>query len=553
MTDLDVVLQHTRKPPYAHQVVGVKALLDNKIFALFDEMGAGKTKQTIDAAQGLMCAGQLDRVIVVAPASVRGVWYDPELGELAKHLWDGLSATVVEYHAKQRSWDHGKPNELSPTWIITNYDFIRPTTRLKKLLELANKKTLLVLDESSAVKNYRALQTKACWELRQKCGRIVLLNGTPIENNPGDIFSQARMLDPAILACPTWFHFRARYGVLGGFKGKQVIGWTHLDDLQARLKPYVLRRLKVDCLDLPPKLPSVTLTCTLSQETWAVYKDLRDQLVVWLNSDSVVTAPQAIVKIIRLAQVTSGFLTGVEYGEEPLDAWDLTEEERPAWLPDEVKGRANEPNPGRLVDLGDQPFPALGMPASPASSSARVSPATTWTLGAEKVNAVCDWLGEQLEVDPNLKVLAWCRFRPELGRLAAAFELRFPQLTVGKIWGGQKRAEREESVRLLDPRTAPPGPVVVLGTPSSGAKGLNLTGAHTVIYVSNDYRYGTRQQSEDRVHRPGQTYPVSYFDVVAEGPQGQKTIDHKILAALLSKQDLAVQTTSAWVQLLREE
>jgi SNF2 family DNA or RNA helicase len=123
---------------------------------------------------------------------------------------------------------------------------------------------------------------------------------------------------------------------------------------------------------------------------------------------------------------------------------------------------------------------------------------------------------------------------------------------VAPLWGSQKKQERADALRLLDPRTAPTGPVVVVGTPKTGSLGLNLTAAHTVIYMSNDYSLMTRKQSGDRVHRPGQRHVVSYFDVVATGPQGQKTIDHTILKALQTKQDLASWTTAAWLAELRE-
>jgi SNF2 family DNA or RNA helicase len=83
--------------------------------------------------------------------------------------------------------------------------------------------------------------------------------------------------------------------------------------------------------------------------------------------------------------------------------------------------------------------------------------------------------------------------------------------------------------------------------------GLNLTAAHTVMYLSNDYSLKTRLQSEDRVHRPGQTNVVSYYDVVATGPDGQKTIDHHIIKALREKNDIATWTTSAWLAALRED
>jgi SNF2 family DNA or RNA helicase len=130
--------------------------------------------------------------------------------------------------------------------------------------------------------------------------------------------------------------------------------------------------------------------------------------------------------------------------------------------------------------------------------------------------------------------------------------VKFDKVHRGKIYGKQKRDERARSVQLLDPRATPDAPVVVIGTPATGSMGLNLTAAHTVLYMSNDFSYKTRKQSEDRVHRPGQIHPVSYFDMIATGPNGQKTIDHTVIKALLNKQGLADMTTSAWLDILSD-
>ena len=509
-----------RLQPYKHQVVGIEKLLEHPYFLLADEMGAGKTKQVIDTICILALTGLINRVIVVCPAAVRNVWFDPELGELSKHMWINVSAWITEYHASTRKWtwfikDPAEQPKLKI--VITNYDFIRKADRLKPLMDLADSKTLLVLDESSAVKSYRAIQTAACFRLRQKCGRVILLNGTPIANNPGDIFAQALIMNPAILACKSYFHFRARYAFMGGWQNKQIIGWRGLDDLQKRMAPYVLRRLKEQCLDLPPKLDSVTLTATLTPATWKVYKEMRDEMVAWLNGSTLSMASQAIVKAIRLSQITSGFIGGLEEQDQFV-------EDAPDWIE------------GIKTDVKPEPF------KGPVQE-----------IGREKLNVFMDWFQEQLEADPNMKLLIWCRFRPEVERLF--FELfngKNLKVELGKIWGGQKRNEREDALRLLDPRTAPKGPAVVIGTPASGSMGLNLTAAHTVVYMSNDYSLKTRLQSEDRVHRPGQTFPVSYFDIIATGPTGQKTIDHTVVKALKNKHEIANFTTSAWLSALEE-
>lgn len=525
-------IERSRQKPYTHQITGVTAILNKPFFMLADEMGAGKTKQVIDAAQVLFVTGQIDRVVVLAPAAVRGVWFDPEFGELKKHLWENLPSKVTELHARVRMWRNYtliSARDLPLEWIISNYDFIRSVQRLEQFKPLCTPRTLLVLDESSAVKNYRAKQTKAVLTLRRRCGRVVLLNGTPISHSPGDLYSQGNIMDPRITGCSSIMHFRARYAVMGGhgrLAGKLIVGWHNLEDLQQRFAPYVLRRLKKDCLDLPPKLPPVTLTVALSSETWKIYKSMRDDLLAWLDANTAASAPQTITRVLRLAQITSGFVGGIEdYSQEVIDSVP------PSWLP------------------------FVEPPIAPENSPEQLGP--TRVVGNEKLTLFLEWFAEQMDLDANLKLLVWCRFRPELSRLQEGLE-KLAQywswpLSLGTLHGGQTRAERERSIQLLDPRTAPAGPVVVLGTPATGSMGINLSAAHMVIYVSNDYNLKTRLQSEDRVHRPGQVHPVSYFDVVATGPNGQKTIDHHVLSTLRERQDIAHMTTSAWIEVLRSD
>ena len=519
MTHVD--LSRARRAPYKHQVVGVSWLIEDGPLPgckfLADDMGAGKTKQVIDAAQWLFTQDEIDRVIVVAPAPVRSVWFDRETGELTKHLWVDLPAEVIEYHARKQKrtwlWTDGK-HKRRLQWIITNYEFIRQSGRLENLLNVAGGRTLLVLDESSSVKNHRAAQSKACLALRRRCDRVWILNGTPISQSPGDLYSQANILNPKILACKNYFHFRARYAVMGGFMQRAIVSWRDLEDLQSRMAPFVMRRLKSECLDLPPKLDPITLTATLTPETWKVYVDLRDQLVSWLDQQTAAVAPQAGVKAMRLAQVTSGFVGGVQ---------EIEEEESP-------------------IDSGLPP--TMTIKALPPRE-----------IGREKLDVILNWVSERLSADSQLKMLLWCRFRPEAERIVK--ELTQPNtytgLTVGALWGGQHRDDRTASLRLLDPDVAPEGPVVVVGTLGTGSVGLNLAASHEVVYCSNDYSLFKRLQSMDRVHRPGQRYPVSYFDVVAVGPAGQKTIDHAVVKALRAREELATWTTSAWVSALTEE
>lgn len=552
-------LERCRVKPYAHQVLGIKRLVERPYFALFDEMGAGKTLQVIVAALILHARGEIDNVLVVAPGSVRGVWFDQELGELRKHLWLGTHCEITEYHARNRSWTWQEDSRKPLRWTITNYEFIRATPRLKNLLPQVTNRTFLALDETSAVKNWKAQQTRACLTLRDRCGHVVLLSGTPIANSPMDMYAQGLLMHASILNCASFFHFRAKYAVMGGYLNKQVLSWQNLDDMQRRFAPHVYRRLKIDCLDLPKKLPAVVIEFPLTPELWRMYRAMRDDMVVWLSTNTVSVAAQAVVKGMRLAQLTSGFLGGVQ---------DAIEEDNPELqFEEELPPDPTRPSfiPTIINQIDDT---TIDQKTSPLNTKSLQSDAPVQFIGHEKTSAFIMWVEDRLREDPNLKLLAWCRFRPQLTMTLEAITLAFPHITIGAIWGGQSRdrykkidgenvrvveGDRERSIRLLDPRTMPKGPVIVVGTTATGSMGLTLTGAYTVIYLSNDFSLKTRLQSEDRVHRPGQEHVVSYTDLIATGPNGQRTIDHLIVKALRDKENIATWTASAWVQKLMEE
>lgn len=514
-----------------HAKIGVRALIANPYFGIYDEMGGMKTAQVIIAAQFLYLAGVINRVLVITPSTVRDVWYDKDLGELSLHLFErDVPARVSEYHTKIRQWDWGDWTGSTEQlrWIITNYEFIaRSKARMRQLKLYCGPKTLLVLDESSAVKNKQALQSKACLELRRVCGRIVELNGTPIADSPVDLMNQANLLNLSILECPYITHFRDRYCVMNPKTDfPQIVGWKNLADIQRRMAPYVLRRLKEHCLDLPAKLPPVVINVPLDDTEWKHYKAMRDDMVVWVSGNHASMAAQAITKAMRLAQLTSGFLGGIE------EVFEIPEDEMPNFMQSEE------------WFLEETPF---------VQTQERLKPVyrTAQEIGRSKLDAVLKFYHEHLEQDPAFKLLVWCRFRPELHRFIEEFASLFPHVRLAQISGGQKKVDRNLALRLLHPRTAiMDEPACLAGTYGTGSMGHNFTAAHVAVNMSYDYSLFKFKQSSDRLHRPGQTKAVSYYDMVATGPDGQKTIDHVILKARKNKDDIAAWTAQAWVDAL---
>jgi SNF2 family DNA or RNA helicase len=497
----DYLNENSIYKPYKHQVEGVFNLLKNPKLLLADEMGLGKTKQVIDAAQCLFMQGGIDRVLIICPGSIRSVWFDPELGEWAKHMWRDFPLQVAEYRNKIKIWKTTEDKDRLKV-VVTNFEFLRKDKKLEGLRGVVGPRTMLVVDESSYVTNHRAQQTRAVRSIRKFCGRVVLMNGTPITEGVTNIFSQAYILDPKILGYKTPKAFRSNHVEMGGWNDKQVLKYKNVDYIQRRMAPFVLRRLKEHCLDLPAKIPPVRITVTLDKKTWGLYKQMQDEFIAWLHENEASTSTHAAVRAIRLQQITSGFLGGIQ------------------------AQRYNED--GELVDVPDEVLP-------------------TQRIGFEKEHALIEWMKDRLSEDESFKAVIWGRFTLEIEGILSAFRSKLPEVELGVIRGGQKEAERNEAKRLLDPRTAPKGPAVVVGNPASGGMGLTLVAASSMMYVSNYWRLITRLQSEDRIHRPGQVKHASYFDLIAVGPNGQRTIDRSIIQRMENKQSLATMTSAAWL------
>jgi hypothetical protein len=530
--------------PRDHQKLGVRTLLrrddpaDGRVipdvFLLGDEVGAGKSKQGIDTAQILYEAGVIDTVVVECPAAARGVWAnpDPELGEVAKHGWPSITNTIIEYSVrfgdKPLRKTYGRDKGL--LWLVTNYEFIRRDERLGPLLSfLANRRYWLICDEAWALKDCGTDQWKATHKIRRMAARVTLLNGTPVTEDPLDLFAQMKMLDVRILGFKYFSHFRNYYAEMKpNVSFPMITGWKNLEELREKVRPYVLHRKTRDCFDLPPVLDPVLIEAKLTDDNWRIYKGMRDEMVSWLelkpeeNIGTASIARQAIVKAMRLAQITSGYVGGVQ------DV-DMSE--------------------GDFLDFSDGKFEDV---ATFKDDHPVIAPTVVVReIGTEKLDALIAWL-ERLWPVPN-RILVWCRFRLEVERTASRLAADTHWKRMHLLYGSQSQAERDAAIAALNPGILPSEPTGVVGNPNAGGAGVNLAGASLAATLSHDTKLRVYLQARGRIDRPGQTQPIRYVDVVATGPKGQRTIDHHILAALRGKQDIARWTTATWRSKLLEE
>lgn len=152
-------------------------------------------------------------------------------------------------------------------------------------------------------------------------------------------------------------------------------------------------------------------------------------------------------------------------------------------------------------------------------------------------NRVRDTMDAIAEMDG--KVIVWSRFRRDIEKLSKALRAEYGEDSVAEYHGGNVGTRDDDVSRFkTDPQCR-----FMISNQQSGGYGNTWTVATFVIYFSNDFSYERRIQSEDRPHRGGQTKSVTYVDLIAKQPNGQPTIDGKIVDTLRRNMDVAASIT----------
>ena len=170
-------------------------------------------------------------------------------------------------------------------------------------------RTLMVIDESTTIKNPKAKRTKNIIQLADRSRYRRILTGAPVTKNPLDLFTQCYFLDPYHLDHASYYSFRTRYAIMktahiAGRSIQLVSGFKHLAELSEKIKPFSYRVLKEDCLDLPDKI-YMKRVISLTKEQQQVYKQMKEEALAILNEKTVTTV-NALTQLMRLQQITCG-------------------------------------------------------------------------------------------------------------------------------------------------------------------------------------------------------------------------------------------------------
>lgn len=302
---------------WTHQRQGYHFAKDLPGVILSMDMGTGKTLTSL----GLLLNRNNAQTMVVCPKSVITVWP----AEFKKHCdMKAVFAYPIKGSVKKKTQYIMQQQKLAkakkqPFILILNYEAYWREP-LSKWIE----KQIwdhIIYDECHRIKSPSGKAARFASRLVKQSQYRLGLTGTPMPHSPLDVFAQARAIDPSVFG--TNYHkFKTHFAIMGGFNNKQIIDYQNQEELSEKFDSISFRVKANDVLDLPEAIHTYR-TCQLTPKTWKVYKELDSELYTEIEQGEV-TPANAMVKVLRLQQLTSGYLKTdngdlVEYGTEKKD------------------------------------------------------------------------------------------------------------------------------------------------------------------------------------------------------------------------------------------
>jgi SNF2 family DNA or RNA helicase len=287
---------------YKHQVEGVRTLARWRSFVLADDMGLGKSLQTLTVFVIDIVLGLSETMFIICPASLKGNWAD-EIEKFTK----GIPYIVLEGTPKERAIQLSTFEQVEgPKILIMNYELVEKHIDQLNLM----RPDITVFDEAHYLKNPKSKRTKASHTLNGR--RKFMLTGTPMLNQVNELWSLLHMVEPN--KYPNYWKFVNRFCAFGGFQDKQIVGVKNEKELKDKLQSVMLRRLKKDVLDIP-EVQIIERRVDLHIEQRKLYDQVFEELILPMPDDAdPVAIENALVKFLRLKQICGTTLpfTGVD-------------------------------------------------------------------------------------------------------------------------------------------------------------------------------------------------------------------------------------------------
>lgn len=242
----------------------------------------------------------LRRVVIDCPISGIGVW----IKQARIHLNIAYSISVVRKAGKVEQIIDGGDHALH--FLLVNYEVTWRERYAAAIIEF--RPEAFIVDEGHRIKSHKSRQSLAAYELAEECECDIRidLTGTPTDTDEVDLWAQFRFLNPKLLG-HDWKKFERRWLRRAGYGHFKRQLKRHLRPKFLNLiAPYVFEISRKEALGLP-ELEEFEIPFDLTGEAARVYQEIEDDLYSEIKGE-VVATPMRVTQLIRLQQITGGFL-----------------------------------------------------------------------------------------------------------------------------------------------------------------------------------------------------------------------------------------------------
>ena len=263
-------------------------------FAFFWVMGAGKTTSSISLVNLRRAHGMIDRILVMCPTSIKGVW-NKEYKQFS-----ALPADLFVLEAGMKP-----PTFKDFPIMVVGVEALSQGGAFDHALSFVEGgRTMVILDESSTIKNHDATRTERSWDIAERCVSRLILTGTNITQGVQDMYAQMRFVDPTIIGELSYYSFRNKYCVMGGFEQRKIVGYRNTGELFDKVRPFCDVIRKKD-LNLPPKSYQIR-DVKASPLQIKMCKELAREMETEYGGKTI-SVQNALEALLRFQQIAGGF------------------------------------------------------------------------------------------------------------------------------------------------------------------------------------------------------------------------------------------------------
>ena len=438
-------------------------------------MGAGKTPTTLSATESLLDTGDIDRVIVVVPSSLKYQW----LREIKKFTTS--RAVVID----------GTPKEREALWRLSRnaqYTIINPEMLIHD--EPLFKKAAfdaMVIDEATIIKSFNAKRSKLLKRLGKTCHYRYALTGQPIENRPEELFSIMQFVNPNVLGrfdiFDNTFIVRDSYG--------KPVRYRNLQQLNNTIADVMVRRTREDIQDQLPKVINQVIPVQFDKVGASAYRVIAADLLKELQN--------------AVNQYGKGF-----------DLWAHYNTGAGGEAQGEIMSRLTVlrmlcDNPQLVFDSSDNYMDPNTTDGSAYANHVIAHGWLTKSASSPKLDAVLQYIEDVLNEDPNNKVVLFSFFKKNLRLIKEATKgLSESVLFMGGMSAGERDMAKERFAK--DPN------VRLFLSSDAGGYGVDLPNANYLISYDLPWSAGKLDQRDARIIRLSSTHPhVTITSFVMKG------------------------------------